>query len=211
MPKRRFAIERGGPKRLELRWKGRLKELRVELDGQVWAPEPAAVRAGTSLTIPGGSTLFVQQVKRKWWSVALRDDLRIELDGVPVPGSDGDPSVLGRRAARLIALFGLVRLLAGYALVSRGVELSGSPGGAIILCQGAALMVLALLAGLGLRPAVVLSAGLLAIELVASLVLVSGPSGLGTLIQVLVMVHLFQVWRTMKPRAPVATLASVFE
>ncbi|HET8538561.1 MAG TPA: hypothetical protein VFL83_01685 [Anaeromyxobacter sp.] len=217
MASRRYALERGGPRRLRVRWGWRLKGFEVALDGQAWTLDRAAVLAGASITLPGGSTLFVQNVRRRWWSVALRDDLRVDLDGAPVPGSDGHPRTIGRRAASVIALFGLLRLF----LVAMWVSLASAPDANAISASftfnlaavdGAVLLVLAIPAALALRPAVVLAAGLLGVELAVSLLFAGGrASGLGVLIQVLVIVHLVDAWRRMRPRSPSPSLAAVFE
>src|SRR5512138_1146217 len=106
MPKRKFALERGGPKQLRVSWRRGLRDFEVALDGAgAWRLEPAAVRAGAAVTLPGGATLRVQWVKRRWWSIGFRDALRLERDGVPVPGSDLDPRVVARGGGRLMLLF----------------------------------------------------------------------------------------------------------
>ena len=64
MPTRKFALERGGPKQLQIRWRRGFKDFEVALDGQAWkvdrsgvegdAPEPrqpvarVGVRVGAS-------------------------------------------------------------------------------------------------------------------------------------------------------------------
>lgn len=190
-----------------------MKEVEVSLDGQAWKMDRAGLLAGTSITIPGGSTLFVQSVARKWWSVALRDELHVELDGVPVPGSDGDPRVIGRRAASLIALVGIVKaLLLGLWLVFQQARTGPQPLGVILVGSGLVLVTLAVLAAFGLRLPVLVAACLLGVELVASVAAVGGrANGLGILIQVLVIVHLVGAWQRMRPRSATPSLAKVFE
>lgn len=219
MPARRYALERGGPKRLELRWKRGLRDFQVELDGQVWSLDRTAVIAGASITLPGGSSLFVHWVKRRWSSIALRDTLRVDKDGVPLPGTDEDPRVVGRRAASVVALFGLLRVFLVAIVV--GVPRTMSPvtsrdGRDVVLgvvaAEGAVLVALAVAAAMGARAAVIAAAALLALEFVAAIAISGGgPPGLGTVIQALVIVHLYQCWRRMKPKVPTATLAAVFE
>ena len=214
MPRRKYALERGGPKRLQLRWGWRLKDFEVALDGQAWRLDRAAVLAGATITIPGGSSLFVRSVRRRWWSVALRDELRVELDGVPVPGSDGHPLAIGRRAASVIALFGLLRVLfvGLWAVFSAADGRAVDPLAAITTASGAIQIVLAVLAGFGLRLPVLLAAGLLTLELVAAVALAGArSSGLGFVVQVLVIVHLHGAWKRMRPRTATPSLATVFE
>lgn len=40
MPKQTYALETGGPKRLEVSWKGLYKDLTIALDGHFPAPLP---------------------------------------------------------------------------------------------------------------------------------------------------------------------------
>jgi hypothetical protein len=215
MTERRYALERGGPKDLRIRWRRGFADLEVALGDGAWRLDRAAVDAGASVVLPGGSTLLVHRVRRRWWSVALRDDLRVERDGVPVPASDGDPRTIGRRAARLILLLALMRVgfVGLWFVFSRtGPEWAGmNVAGAMFLGAGAALVLLAVLAWLGKRLAVALAAGLFSLELAASYAFLGGRPGIGTLILVLVIVHLVQAWQRMRPRAAQPNLASVFE
>ncbi len=110
MGKRRFALERGGPKDLRLRWRWRMKDFQVSLGDASWKLDRPSLETGATIVLPDGSSLFVRSVKRRWWSVGGRDELVIERDGIPIPGSDGDPRIIGRGAARLIILFALLRL-----------------------------------------------------------------------------------------------------
>jgi hypothetical protein len=133
-----------------------------------------------------------------------------------VPGSDEDPRVVGRRAASVVGLFGLLRLLLfGLWLAFRGDARPGSgldPWLVVLTVEGATLLALAVAASLGARVAVAAAAALLALELAASLVVGGGRVGGGAvLIQVLVIVHLYQCWQRMKPKVPTANLAAVFE
>lgn len=217
MAKRRYALERRGPKNLELRWRRGLRDFQVSLDGASWRLPPDAVRAGATIAVPGGSSLLVQLVKRPFWSVRFRDTLRVERDGVPVPGSDEDPPVIGRGAARLVLLFALLRvmLIALYQLFStpagggRGEGLGVA--GLVVGLSAIALLVLGIVALFGRRLPVLLAAIVLALELAWALAGSGTAPGVGTLIQTLVIVHLVQCWQRMRPRVAAQTLAAVFE
>ncbi len=214
MATRKLALERGGPRRLRIRWGWRMREIEVSLDGQAWKLDRAGLLAGTSVTIPDGSRLFVRRLRRRWWSVALRDDLVVELDGVPVPGSDGDPRTIGRRAASLIALVGILQtLFIGLWMVFRAQDRAGpDPRSAAMVASGATLLVLAVAAAFGARLQVLIAACLLGSELVLSLAASGGRVPMvGVLIQVLVVVHLVGAWKRMRPRPPTPSLAKVFE
>ncbi len=187
-----------------------MTDVEVSLDGQAWKLDRAGLLAGTTITIPGGSALLVRSVRRRWWSVALRDDLLVELDGVPLPGSDGHPRTIGRRAAILIALVGIVQALGIVLWVVSQHERSGPepPWSAALASGGPTLLALAALAALGLRLPVLLAAILLGIEVVAS---VRGASPAAIVILALVVVHLVGAWNRMRPRASTPSLAKIFE
>lgn len=208
MARKRLALERGGPRRLELRWGWRLRAFQVSFDGTVWQLDRPTLATGVTLVLPDGSSLFVQSVKRRWWSIAFRDELRVERNGVPVPGSDGDPRVIGRGAASVLVFFGLLRFVfvTLWMVFSRPGSLAPNP----LALEGLTLIVLGILAAFGQRLPIALGAGLLVAE-----ILVFAASGMlnpvGLLIQVLVIVHLVHAWRRMRPRPPQPSLGSVFE
>jgi hypothetical protein len=220
MATRNYALERGGPKRLAIQWRWGWKRFEVSLDGGApWRLEPASLIAGASLTLADGSSLFVRRLKRAWWSVTLRDELQLDRDGAPVPGSDGDPRVIGRRAASLIVLFGVLQLgLVGLWLVfqhgardaARGSAAGASAELALIAIPLVALAVLGVLASLGLRLPVLIGAGLYAAELVVSLA-AGARAPVAILIQALVVAHLVHAWHRMRPRPRQPSLSSVFE
>ncbi len=188
-----------------------MKDFEVAFREAAWKFDRAALATGATIVLPDGSSLLVRSVRRRWWSVGFRDELHIERDGVPVPGSDGDPRVLGRRAGAIIIFFGLLRvgLAALWLLFQRG---GASRAFDLIAVEGVVLVVLGILAAFGRRLPVALAAGVFALEMVLALVnspAVQNPAGL--LIQVLVIVHLVLAWRRMAPRQRQPSLAQVFE
>jgi hypothetical protein len=98
---RRFALERGGPERLDLRWGPSFRQVRVLFDDvEVTVLERKKIpRDGVKVTLPDGSVL----------SVRLRGVLGIELfrEGGHLPGSDLEPRRLLRNAAALMAVAAL--------------------------------------------------------------------------------------------------------
>ena len=211
MGRRRYALERGGPKRLELRWRRGLRDFEVVLDGNAWrVVDREALDAGATLTPPDGSSLRVQRVRRRWWSIALRDELLVERDGVAVPGSDGDPRVIARGAAGLVGLFGVLNL--GFVGLSSVFTRGGGGPGMLVALEGLVLCVLAALAALGRRLPIALAAGFLAVDtLLPVLALGMTPNPLGLAIRALVVVHLYRAWRRMRPVVRPAGVAAVFE
>jgi len=88
MPQKKFALEAGGPQRLEVSWRGGFKDLSVSLDGQSVASfeGPKELKEPQRVSLPDGSTLEVQVA-----SVFVIPELRLTRDGEPIPGSASDP------------------------------------------------------------------------------------------------------------------------
>ncbi len=203
MGRRRYALERGGPKRIRLRWPLlRLRRLEVTCDdGPTWTLDRRTALQGATLVLPDGSSLFVRYVKRPWYSVGLRDELAVERDGIPLPGSDGDPRVVGRRAGTLVFILGLLQLLAVAAVGG------DSPSFPWLLGETVLVLLLGVLGFLGVRVAVLIAAALFALGLPLALVF----TPVGVVVQVAIVVNLFLAWRKMKPREKAPSLREIFE
>lgn len=91
MPAERFALEKGGDERLELRWQMGWRNMRVNLDGEPVGDilTRKALREGRTVPLPDGSELYLQ-LDDKW----LGADLLITRDGRPLPGSMIDPRIM---------------------------------------------------------------------------------------------------------------------
>jgi hypothetical protein len=116
MAKRRFALEPGGPKRLELSWGGFWKNFQVTLDGALVDTVEGGqkrLKEGVELPLPDGSNLHIQIVQ-----TAMIVELRVLRNGAPLPGSTSDPEQRVRNAAYLLYfLAGLNTLLGVVSLV----------------------------------------------------------------------------------------------
>lgn len=216
MGRRRYALARGGPKELEVRWRWGRKTFQVGLGGATWTLERAQLMAGASITLPDGSSLALRWERRRFWSLSLRDELHVERNGVPLPGSDGDPRVIGRRAGRVLLLFGFLRVafIALYALFQRSGPLRAGGGGGLGVIwafTGLGLAALGALASFGLRLPVLLGAALLGLESLGWLAAGGTLNPTGIVIQLLLIAHFVRAWQRMKPRAEQPSLASVFE
>jgi hypothetical protein len=213
MARRRFALEQGGPKELELRWGLWKRNFEVAVGGRSWRLDRPQLKAGATLELPNGSSLFVRWVPPRWYTAGERDRLLVERDGLPVPGSDGDPRVVGRRAGGLIVVFGLLRALFLTGELALGESSVGpiQPVVVLVAAAGLAMLVLGILALLGKRLPVVLAAGLLSMEMLAALAVGGFPNPLGLLIQILVIVNLVRAWKRMAPRERRPTLTEIFE
>jgi hypothetical protein len=108
MAKMAYALEPGGPKRLEISWKGMYKDFTVKLDDEVVGELSGQkeLKAGRQFVLPDGSALSVQLVQK--FSGA---ELQILRDGQPMPGSSSDPE------SRLKGAYGITFFVAGLNLV----------------------------------------------------------------------------------------------
>jgi hypothetical protein len=196
MKKLRLALDRGGPRRLEVRWGQGPSGGLVLLDSaEVATFDPSRLATGVSVALPDGTALRIERSPRRWWSVALRDDLLVDRQGVPVPGSDGDPRTIGRRAARLIALFGVLLVVYGLLWQLFSVESHG-PGSALFL-EGVLLLILAAVAAFGVRTPLLLAALLIAAEATVIVVRTGQFTPTALVVNALVVVYLVQSWLRM--------------
>jgi len=87
VPTRKYALERGGPQRLEISWKGNWKNLTVRLDGEEIGSiaDRKELKAGREFSLPDGSTLKMQLTG------TFNPQLQILRNGEPLPGSASDP------------------------------------------------------------------------------------------------------------------------
>src|SRR3990172_11679563 len=130
MPTKRFPLEPGGPDRLEIEGEGSFKNFTVSLDGVVLGSfeDYKALKAGRSFPLEEGSVVRVQLGQ---WLVF--PELRLTLDGAPLPGSPGDPEQLLAGAANVIFLVaGLSFGLAALALDVSFLKMLGANGWAIL-------------------------------------------------------------------------------
>jgi hypothetical protein len=100
MGKVKYALERGGDKSLEISWKGRFKNTKVRLKGNLIGeiPNKKELMTGKIFQLPGETSLKVQLVK---------SELRVLQNDKPVPGSISDP------VTRLGLSFGIIYFIAG--------------------------------------------------------------------------------------------------
>lgn len=110
MPQRTYALEKDGPKRLEISWKGLWKNLTIRLDGNTVGTIPGQkeLSAGQEFHLPDGSTLKVQLVTVKKFSAA---ELQVLRNGQPLPGSASNPET------KIKGAYGVVFFIAGLNIV----------------------------------------------------------------------------------------------
>ena len=174
MPKQAFALERDGPKRLEVSWKGSWKNLAIQLDGETIGnvQEQKDLTAGQEFQLPDSSTLTVQLVK-KLASV----ELRLLRDGQPLPGSATDPETL-LKGAYVILYFiaGLNIVLGAIAYLLQAEVLQSMGMGFYSIVFGTIFLVLARFVRLRSTVALVIAIVIFVLDSFLSLLL-SGSEG----------------------------------
>ncbi len=175
MPKKEFALEPGGPKRVTLTWKGLWKNIVVALDDRELGviPNQKALKAGQEFPLGDGTTLKVQLV------TGMAAELQVTRDGAPLPGSGSDPE------ERLKAAYSMIFFVAGLNAVLGIVAGVFEVEFLARLGLGIESLVVALLyAGLGFlvmkfRSPIALgfAVGLFALDGIASVVMMAGAGG----------------------------------
>lgn len=110
MPKLTLALEPGGPKRLEIQWKGLYKNTTITLDGVQLGTvlDQRLLRAGQELPLTDGSLLRLHLV-----SNLAGTELRVTRNGDPLPGSASNPETKVNTAAGLIFFVAGLNLVLG--------------------------------------------------------------------------------------------------
>ena len=109
MPSHRYALERNGPKRLEVSWSAIWRNFTAKLDEQVvgtWTKDELS--AGKEVPLPDGST-FKAHLKRS----GLSQQLELTRNGQPLPGSGSDPATLVKTAAGVIYFLAALQAVLG--------------------------------------------------------------------------------------------------
>lgn len=110
MAKQSFALETGGPRRLQIGWKGMYKEVTVWLDDTVVGviPDQKALMKGQEFRLVDGSTLKVQLITKVYSS-----ELQVLRNGQPLPGSGSDPNTKLKNAYLMVYFIGVLNLILG--------------------------------------------------------------------------------------------------
>lgn len=111
MPSKKYALEAGGPERVEVDWEGAFKNLTVTFDGaSVGSFESAKdIEKTQSFVLPDGSRLELVLAK-----VGPFPELRLSRDGEPLPGSAGDPQTQLDAAANMIFAIAALNAILGF-------------------------------------------------------------------------------------------------
>jgi hypothetical protein len=125
MPKKLLSLEKNGPKRLEITWRGMWNDFTVKLDGEtvITAHGSGDVKAGKEATLPDGSLLNVR-LQTGFGNAGLV----ILRNGVPLPGSSTDPESLVKTAGGIVyfiaglnALLGVIAYVFDVAFLKENV------------------------------------------------------------------------------------------
>lgn len=155
MPTRTFRLEEGGPKRLELSWRGNFEHFQVRVDGGLLGEsERQALSRGESWRLPDGSQLGVK-LHHEGFRLLL-----VEREGRPVPGSEGHPTAAARSAAWWLLFLCFGFLLWDYFVLRTRTELTGVTGLQVLSLAASGAIGLSGLVALR-RPGVGLLAGIL--------------------------------------------------
>jgi hypothetical protein len=118
MPSIKLALERQGPKRLEVSWDLGWKNTIARLDGQEVGriATHAELKAGREFPLPDGSRLHLQLKQ-----AGLAPQLAVLHNGMPLPGSGADPETVLKNAAGCAYFIGGLGVVLG-ALAASGVQ-----------------------------------------------------------------------------------------
>jgi len=125
MPTLTYALEKDGPQRLEIAWRGMYRNVTVALDGNELGtiPDQRALAAGESFSLPDGSRLSVQLVRKLSGA-----ELQVLRNGQPLPGSASDPESRLKGAYGIIFFVAVLNLVLGLITVLGDVEFLQSIG-----------------------------------------------------------------------------------
>lgn len=110
MPKQSYSFEPGGPKRLEIQWKGFFKNTTITLDGVPLStiPDHMTLRTPQEFNLSDGSLLKVQLVQNLSGA-----EMQVTRNGIPLPGSASNPETKVNTAAGIIFFVAGLNLLLG--------------------------------------------------------------------------------------------------
>jgi hypothetical protein len=175
MAKHSYALDSGGPKRLELSWSGSYSNVTIHVDGSVVGtiPDQKELKVGRDFRLPDGSTLHVQLVRS-----LMSQEVRLLRDGVPLPGTSADPAQQLRTAYNILFFVGALSLALGVVAVLGQVDVLLAAGiGWESIAEGAAFLVLGYFVRRRSVVALGLAAALLAADTVLTIVTLTPGAG----------------------------------
>jgi hypothetical protein len=178
MPSNSFALEPGGPKRLVVSWGMGWKNFTIQLDGKEIGRIDGgmkAIKEGRSLSLPDGSNL---DIKLQSGSYGQLPSLVVLRDGKALPGSGGDPATKLKTTYQLIYIIAGLNIILGLiAEIGRIPFLRDLGVGWFSVIAGIVYAVLGYFVSQRSRAALVLTIGLLVLDTIAGLLLISASRG----------------------------------
>jgi hypothetical protein len=175
MPKQTYALEKDGPKRLEVSWKGAWKNVTVQLDGTPVGtiPDQKALSAGQRFELPDGSTLSLQLVKKFYTT-----ELQILRNGQPLPGSASDPEAQVKGAYSIVFFVAGLNVVLGLVAVLFQVEFLQQVGiGAFSIGFGLVFLALGFFVMRGSLVALIIAIVIFALDAILGFVLTISGGG----------------------------------
>lgn len=171
MAKKSYVFEEGGPKRLEVSWKGNYYvDTTVSLDGNVLGviPDQRALKNGQEYRLIDGSVIRVQLIKKFYAT-----ELHVLRNGQPLPGSASDPVALLKNACIMVYLIAGLNLVLGLINVVFNVQFLrdfyGMGIGSVV--YGLVFLVLGFFVQRRSNVALILAIALFALDAIAGMVL----------------------------------------
>lgn len=138
----KYALEKGGPKRLEIAWQTNHSEFHIKLDGKEIAsftsPEP--LLAGQEFTLEDGSILKIQLPSRSKFAA-----FKITFNGFPLPSSMPPPEKRLKTVFQFILFIAAMNIIGSIASFRSFYSMKYlSPNAWILAAVGLIFLVLAL-------------------------------------------------------------------
>jgi hypothetical protein len=199
MPKQSYALEPGGPKRLQVSWKSFFKDTVITLDGVVVGsiPDQPTLREGQDFRLMDGSIIKVQLI-----SNLSGTEMRVLRNGVPLPGSASNPETRVKTATGIIFFVAGLNLLLGLiALITQSDFLAQIGIGWYSLVFGGFFLVMGFLVRKLSTVALILSIVVFALDgligLIGSLMMGGTPFA-GVIFRVLLIIPMVQAVSAIK-------------
>jgi len=167
MLKMKYALEKGGPKRLELLWNVKPTECKIHLDGKEIGSfnDPERLKAGEEFSLDDGTCLKVQLTGR-----SKLFPYQIMKDGLPLSSELPGPAQRLKSTYQIMFIIAAVNLMAGltsFRLHTSFIYFSQNRW--ILVAAGVIFLVLALLVMRKSKIALAIAAGLFALDTIVFL------------------------------------------
>ncbi len=169
MPKMKYPLDKGGPRRIEVSWKGNWKELTIRLDGNEIGSiaNHEQLKAGQEIFLEDGSSLKVQLDSKSIFTF-----LRIFRDGKPLPSPGPEPAQRLSIAYKFIFLIAAANLIAGLSgLLFHSTLWKLPPAGPKSIVIGCIFLVLAFFVIRRSTVALAIAVGILALDVLLAVIL----------------------------------------